>query len=179
MPNTYDLPTENCTNRIVAPDVPCATHNICVWNVDSRISRIIQELTRNVSSRVVGFTADDKARIDAYYTELLDFIDTSTASILDLHYLVEFKLADIQLIATQVENEAVNSALAYLLGADINLRISQSTRMNDSLLDSDKADLVDAVTKSKGVIDSFYTNHNPMDMPQSNPTEGVVNPTSA
>ena len=177
MANSFGLPTEGCENRIVAPEVPCATHNICVWNIDSRISRILQELTRNVSSRVVGFTADDKARIDSYYVELLDFINTSTANILDLHYLVEFKLVDISLIATQVENEAVNSALAYLLGADINLRISQSTRMNDSLLESDKTDLVDAINKSKAVIDSFYTNHNPMDMPQSNPTEDVVMPT--
>ncbi len=178
MANTYDLPTEGCETKVVAPEVPCATHNLCVWNVDSRISRITQELTRNVSSRIVGFTQDDKDRIDSYYDELLRFINTSTANILDLHYLAEFKLVDFQLIAVTVENETVNSALAYLLGADINLRVSESTRMNDSLRDSDKTDLVDAINKSRAIIETFFQNDNPMDMPQSNPSAPVVDPTA-
>lgn len=179
MANTFDLPTEGCTNQIVAPDVPCATHNLVVLNVDQRISRIVQELTRNVSSRIVGFTPDDKERIDSYYGELLGFIERSTSDILDLHYLAEFKLVDFQLLAVRVENEAVNAALAYLLGADINLRISASTRMNDSLLESDKKDLVDAINKSQRLINDFFDNNNPMDMPQSNPSEPVQDPSMA
>lgn len=178
MANTFDLPTEGCTDRIVAPETPCATHNLVVWNVDSRVRRIIEELTRNVSSRIVGFTPDDKERIDAMFAELLRFINQSTTDILDLHYLAEFKLTDISLIAVTVENETVNSALAYLIGANINLRMSQSTRMNDSLLEFDKKDLIDAINKAKRLIDGFWENDNPMDLPQSNPSQPVQDPTS-
>jgi hypothetical protein len=56
--------------------------------------------------------------------------------------------------------------------------VSQSARLNDGLLPTDKQDLVDAVNKSQGLIDSFMA-RNPLDMPQSNPREPVAMPTSA
>ena len=77
MPNTYTLPTDpaDCQGAIVAPGMPCATFNVCIMGIDARIFRMTQEMTKNVSSRVTGFSADDKARIDAAYAELVEFAD--------------------------------------------------------------------------------------------------------
>jgi len=181
MPNTYDLPTDptECEGTIVAPGLPCATHNIACQIIDSRIFRITQELTKNQSSRVTAFSADDKERIDAYYEDLLRVVDEVAGTIMDFHGLIFWPLADIQAIQVPVENETVNAALSYLLNADYNLRISQSARLNDGLLSSDKTDLVDAVNKSKLMIDQFFTASNPLDQPQSNPRQPVVTPANA
>ncbi len=173
-----ELPTEGCEgHQIVAPGVPCATNNLCVLGIDERIWRITQELTKNVSARVTAFSADDKERIDSYYASLLSFADNAGSDFLDLHYLAEFTLTDIVGAQVPVENEAINAAVQYLLGADINLRISQSSRINDGILPTDLDDFKTAVEKSKRMVDNAYDNFNPMDMPQSNPRRQVVNPT--
>lgn len=179
MPNTYDLPTDpaECEGGIVSPGLPCATHNVGCQIIDSHIYRITQEMTKNQSSRVTAFSPDDKERIDSFYEDLLAIIERVGNSISDFHGLIFWPLTDIAGIQLPVENENVNAALAYLLNADFNMRISQSARLNDGILESDKKDLVDAVEKSRTMIDQFYTSFNPMDMPQSNPREAVVNPT--
>ena len=112
-------------------------------------------------------------------TDLLRVIDEVAGTIMDFHGLIFWPLADIQAIQVPVENETVNAALSYLLNADYNLRISQSARLNDGLLSSDKTDLVDAVNKSKLMIDQFFTASNPLDQPQSNPRQPVVTPANA
>ncbi len=176
MAETMDLPTEGCDTKVVAPDVPCATHNVAVVSIDNQIYRIAQELTRNQTSRVTAFSADDKARIDSYYAKLLDLIDLCGDTLMDYHWLVQWQLAPLINTLDAVENDTINSAMAYLLGADMNLRVCQSTRLNDGLLAEDKKDLVDAVNKSKSLIDAMAENYNPHDMPQSAPSRGVVNP---
>ena len=178
MANTWDLPSEGCTNAVVAPEVPCATHNLCILGIDNRIYRIMQEMSRNVSSRATGILEDDKERFDSYYAELLSFIELAGTGMQDFHYLVQFKLTDVMEVVINTENEAVNSAMHYLIGADITARISQSTRINDGLIASDKKDITDAVVKSKSMIDSMFDNFNPMDMPQSNPRQPVTMPTA-
>ena len=177
MANTMDLPTEDCTTRVVAPEVPCATHNVAVLNIDNQIYRIAQELTRNQTSRVTAFSADDLQRIDSYYAKLLSLINLCADTLMDYHWLVEWKLAPMISTLPPVENDVINSALAYLLGADMNLRVSQSARLNDGLLVQDKQDLVDAVNKSKSLIDAMATSFNPDDKPQSSPSQDVVHPT--
>ncbi len=173
-----ELPTEGCSgNTIVAPGVPCATNNLCVLGIDERIWRITQELTKNVSARVTAFSVDDKTRIDSYYQALLSYAQDAGSDFLDLHYLAEFTLTDLVAIQVPVENEAINAAVQYLLGADINLRISQSSRINDGMLPTDLQDFVQAVNKSKRLIDAAFDNFNPIDMPQSNPRRDLVNPT--
>ena len=178
MPNTYTLPTDpaDCQGAIVAPGMPCATFNVCIMGIDARIFRMTQEMTKNVSSRVTGFSADDKARIDAAYAELVEFADLAGGSIMDFHGLVQWPLSDISSVQAPVENETVNAALSYLWGADYNLRISQSARLNDGILETDLNDLQVAITKSKALVDAFYGSFNPMDMPQSNPRQAVVSP---
>jgi len=174
-----ELPTEGCEGTaVVAPGVPCATHNLVVKELDARIWRITQELTKNVSARVTAMSAADKARIDSYYAALLAYAATAGNSMLDFHWLIDMELTDILGIQMPVENEAINAALRYLMGADLNLRISQSARINDGLLEQDYQDFVDAVLKSKAVLDeAFLSEFNPLDMPQSNPRQEVVNPT--
>lgn len=173
-----ELPTEGCEgNVIVAPGIPCATNNLCVLGIDERVWRITQEMTKNVSARVTAMSADDKARIDQYYDALSDYTSLAGDTIMDFHYLAEFTLTDLMGIQLPVENEAINAALQYLLGADMNLRMSQSARLNDGLLAQDKNDFLNAVDKSKAMVDSAYSNYNPVDMPQSNPRRAVVNPT--
>ncbi len=177
MTNTWDLPTEGCESQIIAPDVPCATHNVCVLGIDNRIYRIVQELIKNQSSRVTAMSQDDKTRIDQFYDELLEYINVTGDSLSDFHYLIQLALTDLLEIVINTENETVNSALHYLVGADINLRVCQSTRLNDGLLAQDKNDLVNAINKSKSVIDGMFQAFNPIDMPQSNPRVPVVQPT--
>ncbi len=179
MANTADLPTEGCETRVLAPEVPCATHNVAVLAIDGQIYRIAQELTRNQTSRVTAFSADDKERMDAYWAKLAELINICADTIMDYHWLVEFKLAPMISTLPPVENDVINTALAYLLGADMNLRVSQSTRLNDGLLSQDKKDLVDGVSKAKNLIDSMYVNWNPHDMPQSSPSQEVVLPTGS
>lgn len=180
MAYTGDLPTnpEDCVQGIVSPDIPCATHNVGVQVIDSLIFRFTQEMTKNQSSRVVAFSEDDKARIDSYYDELRAKINECGDSIMDFHGLVYWRLTDLIGIQLPVENETINASLSYLLNADYNLRVSQSSRLNDGLLVADKKDLVDAVNKSQALINSFYDRANPMDMPQSNPRHPVSIPTS-
>ena len=48
--------------------------------------------------------------------------------------------------------------------------------LNDSLLAPDKKDLVDAIVKSKSLVDTAYANSNPLDQPQSNPRRDVATP---
>lgn len=177
MANTADLPTEGCETRVLAPEVPCATHNVAVLNIDAQIYRIAQELTRNQTSRVTAFSADDKERMDAYWLKLTDLINICGDTIMDYHWLVEWKLAPMISTLTPVENDVINSALTYLLGADMNLRVSQSTRLNDGLLSTDKKDLLDGVVKAKSLIDTMYDSYSPHDMPQSSPSRDVVLPT--
>ena len=43
MTSPADLPTEGCESKIVAPDVPCATHNVLVQALDIQLYRMIQE----------------------------------------------------------------------------------------------------------------------------------------
>ena len=174
------LRTEGCSGNIVeAPGIPCETHNLAVLGIDERIWRITQEMTKNVSARVTAMSGDDKERIDSYYAALLNYIDNAGDSILDFHYLGRWTLTDLMGIQLPVENEAINAALQYLLGADMNLRASQSGRLNDGLLAQDKKDLVDAINKSKLMVDEAFANFNPIDAPQSNPRRDVVSPTNA
>ena len=178
MANTYSLPTDpaECEGAIVAPGMPCATFNVGIMGIDSRIFRMTQEMTKNISSRVTGFSEDDKQRIDSYYEELVTFVGLVGNSISDFHGLIQWPLSDIREVQTPVENETVNAALSYLWGADYNLRISQSARLNDGILETDQKDLLDAIAKSKALIDAFYTSYNPMDLPQSAPRANVVQP---
>lgn len=181
MPNTYTLPTDpsECAGGIVSPDAPCATFNVAVQIIDSKIYRITQELTKNVSSRVTAFSADDVERISSYYDELLRVIGEVGGSISDVHGLIQWPLASLTEIQVPVENEAANAALAYLWTGDYNLRVSQSSRINDGLLATDKKDLEDLVNKSRQQIDGFVASSNPMDMPQSNPRQPVISPAGA
>jgi len=173
-----ELKTTGCEgNTIEAPGVPCETHNLCVLGIDERVWRITQEMTKNVSARVTAMSSDDKDRIDSYYDALLTYCDLAGDSMMDFAYLARFSLTDLMGIQLPVENEAINAALQYLLGADMNLRASQSGRLNDGLLAQDKNDFVNAVLKSKAMVDSAYANFNPIDMPQSNPRRDVVTPT--
>ena len=179
MANTYDLRTEDCEPGVVAPEIPCETHNVAVKAVDALIYRIAQEMTRNQSSRVTAFSQDDIERIDQYYDKLLALIDAAGGSIADFHYLVVFPLAPMISTLPPVENDVVNSALGYLLGADMNLRISQSSRLNDGLLSQDSKDLVDAINKSRTLLSDIGNAFNPTDMPQSSPSQEVHLPTSS
>ena len=177
MANTFDLPTEGCESQIVAPDVPCATHNLCVLGLDQRIYRLAQELNKQQSARITGLMDKDKARYDQYYDELLGFAATAGTDPQDFHWLVQYKLAPLIDELPPVENEAINTVLGYLLGADLNLRISQSTRLNDGLLPQDLEDFNDAVNKSKSLLDTaFGSALNPMDRPQSSPSQPVRTP---
>jgi len=172
------LKTEGCSGvSIDAPGIPCETHNLCVLGIDERIWRITQEMTKNVSGRVTAMSAMDNDRIDSYYAALLDYIERAGENMQDFHYLARFTLTDLMGIQMPVENEAINAALQYLMAADMNLRASQSGRLNDGLLSPEKDDLVNAVNKSKSMIDAAYSDHNPMDMPQSNPRRDIVTPT--
>lgn len=177
MANTYDLPVENCEDRIIAPEVPCATHNVCVLSIDSYMWRIGQEMVRNVSSRVTAFSDDDIARIASYYDKLVALINATSTTIADFHFLVEFKLSPLLTELPMVENDTVNAVLNYLLGANVNMRISQSARLNDALLDQDRNDLLDAISKSRALFEAMVQNFNPQDMPQSSPSQPVVEPT--
>ncbi len=179
MANTFDLPTEGCETRVVAPEVPCATHNVSVLSIDNYIYRVAQEMTKNQSSRVTAFSADDISRINDYYAKLDDIINATGDTISDFHWLVQWKLAPMISTLPPVENDAVNAVLSYLLGADMNLRVSQSTRLNDGLLTQDKKDLQDAIAKSKSLFDQLAAQHNPHDMPQSSPSQPVVEPTGS
>lgn len=172
------LKTEGCVgNTIEAPGVPCETHNLCVLGVDERIWRITQELVKNVSARVTAMSPMDKERIDSYYVALQSYIELAANDMQDFHYLARFTLTDLLGIQQPVENESINAALQYLLAADMNLRTSPSGRLNDGLLEPDRLDLVNAVNKSKAMVDKAYTDHNPTDMPQSNPRRDIINPT--
>lgn len=175
-----ELRTEGCEgNAIVAPGVPCETHNLCVLGIDTRVWRITQEMHKNISARVTAMSVDDKARIDSYYEALLAYVELSSSDMQDFHWLASFSLTNLVDIQLPVENESINAALQYLLGADLNLRISQSARLNDGLLAQDKNDFVNAVNKSKVILDAAYDNFNPLDMPQSNPRREVAQPTNA
>ena len=173
-----ELPTEGCEgNAIVAPGVPCATHNLCVLGVDQRIYRMTIEMTQSVSGRVSGMSADDKQRIDSYYAELIDYANNAGATLMDFHYLADMALTDLISIQLPTDNDGINTACQYLLGADINLRVSASSRLNDGILATDLKDFTDAVNKSKDLLDHIYNNYNPMDYPQSNPSQPVATPT--
>ena len=173
-----ELPTEGCQgNSVLSPGVPCATYNVCVLGIDERIWRITQELRKNVSARVTAMSENDKKRIDSYYEMLIAYTELAAENMQDFHYQIEFALTDILAIQGPVENEAINSALQYLWGADVNLRQSQSARLNDGLLPQDKEDFLNAVKKSQSMVNNAFDNFNPLDMPQSNPRRAVVAPT--
>ena len=164
VPNKYDLPTDpaECRDAVLAPQIPCATHNVGVRAIDSQIYRICQELTKNQSSRLTAFTPDDIERINRYYDNLVRVVDQVSASIADYHFLLMYSLTDLASVVWDVENETVNNALSYLVSADYNMRLSQSARLNDGMISTDKQDLLDAIAKSKTFIDSFTAESNPI-----------------
>jgi hypothetical protein len=161
---------------ILAPEVPETTNNMSVQIVDSAIYRICKELSRMTSARMTTITDDDKTRCDQFYAWLLRLIETTTASISDFHYLANMPLRDLNESTALVENPALQAAQNHLVGADVNLRISPSGRANDSLTPQDKADLVEAINKSKSYINDFHANDNPLDLNQSAPDKPVVSP---
>lgn len=167
MANSSQLPTEGCETKILAPETPCATRNLCVQQIDARIYRMVQELVAQTSGRVTGFTADDKTRIDQFYSNLLRFIEDVGNTVSDWKFFIEYKLEDIADVVINVQNETINSAVMYLVAADINLRSSQSTNINDGLLPTEKTDLVDAVNKSQTIVNSFFAENPYIDAPNS------------
>lgn len=181
MSNTYSLPTDpaDCAGGVVAPGIPCASHNLAVQIIDSKIYRMTQELTQCVSSRVTAIGADDKARIDAAFDDLYRVIDIAADTVTDSHGLLNWTLTDLEAVQMPVENEAINSATSYMMLGDYGLRISQSARINDGILADDKADLVGAMQKAQNGINDFFDNSNPMDMPQSSPRKPVSVPSYA
>jgi len=179
MANTFDLPVTGCETSIVAPDVPCATHNLLIQNLDVQIYRTIEELIRAQSGRVTGMRATDHARYMSYFAKIKDNVNRyGNDEGIDSHYLVILKLTDINLMVEKTENDDVNLAVSYLLSAAITLRISQSTRLNDGMKIHDKEDFLEAIDKAEAVIDNSFQVANPMDMPQSSPRTDVINPTS-
>ena len=170
------------TQQTPIPEPPEYTLNIGVQQIDARMFRIVHELTKNISARVSAIDPQDKGRMDAMYQELLDSVtavgvagDPSCTT--DFHYLYALGLTNIVEPILPVENEAINSAVAYVYAANVGLRISQSTRRNDCLEATDAEDLVAAINKSKKWLDDFFASHTPMDMPQSHPQRDVVEPT--
>lgn len=129
-----------------------------------------------VSARMTAITEDDKTRMDAHFAWILRVIETATASTSDFHYLATMPLRDLNEASGRIENPAMQTAMYQLIGADVNLRISPSGRGNDALTPQDKADLVQAVNKSKTYIDDFFAQDNPLDLNQSAPDQDVVAP---
>ncbi len=174
-----ELPTTGCEGTsIVAPAVPCATYNLSVLSIDQQVYRMVQEMQRSQSSRVTAYSLDDKERIDSYYAQLVAIVNQTGSTIMDYHGLIQYELSPLLDTIHKVENEATNTALQYLVSGVANLRISQSARLNDGLLPNDMEDFLDIVAKSKLILDDLYNSFNPVDMPQSNPSQGVTTPTS-
>jgi len=161
---------------VVAPEVPTNTHNLSVRNIDLALFRVTQEMTMMVSARATAITEDDKGKIDSYFAWLNNLVTTTTASVSDFHYNAVMPLSDIDSVVVQIENPAIQASVNQLLGANVNLRISQSNRLNDSLTPKDKDDLVHALAKAETYIDDFFTVDNPLDMNQSSPYAAVVAP---
>ena len=177
MASTTDLPTEGCESKIVAPDVPCATHNVLIQALDIQIYRMIQELTKSQSGRVTAMKPTDHARFMKYFEKIIDMVNAfGNDEGIDSHYLVELKLTDLNILVQRVENDEVNLAASYLLSAAITLRISQSSRLNDGMIAPDREDFLEALKKAQAVLDNSFQNFNPQDMPQSTPRDPVAIP---
>jgi len=161
---------------IVAPTVPTNTANIAVRNIDIAMHRMMIEMTRIVSARATAFSDDDIAKIGKMYAWLENTIDTASASISDFHYWAEMPLTDIRATVIPTENPAIENAVLQMMGANVNLRISQSNRLNDGLTPADLTDLKEAIAKSKTYVDTFVASDNPLDLSHSNPYVPVVEP---
>ena len=161
---------------VISPVVPDKTSNGTVREIDEQIYRVAQEMTMMVSSRMTAITEDDKEKIDAYFVWLNRKLKTATTSITDFHFLAEMPLLNMTNITVGIENPAIQSAVQHLLLADVNLRTSQSNRLNDGLMPADKDDLSAAYAKAETYIVDFMGSDNPLDMSHSSPHEPVVVP---
>lgn len=178
MANITNLPTEDCNTAIVAPDVPCATHNVLVQALDTLIYRTIEELIKAQSGRVTAMKPADHVRYMSYFSKIADTVNRyGNNEGIDSHYLVNLKLTDLELLVQRTENDDINLAASYLTSAAITLRISQSSRLNDGMISHDAEDFLEAIKKAEAVIDNAFKVNNPMDMPQSSPGTDVVIPT--
>jgi len=173
---TLLFPLSTFAQTIVAPTVPTNTANIAVRNIDIAMHRMMIEMTRIVSARATAFSADDVTKISKMYAWLDNTIDTASASISDFHYWAEMPLTNIAEAVIPTENTAIENAVLQLMGANVNMRISQSNRLNDGLTPADLADLKDAIAKSKTYVDNFVATDNPLDLSHSNPYVPVVEP---
>lgn len=175
-----DLPTEGCESAIIAPDVPCATHNVLVQALDTIIARVVQELIKAQSGRVTAMKPTDYERYMSYFKKIKDITNAYGSNEgIDSHYLIQLKLQPLDILVQRTENDDINLAVNYLLSADITLRISQSSRLNDGMISHDKQDFLEAIKKAETVIDNAFQVGNPMDMPQSSPSTDVVIPSGS
>jgi hypothetical protein len=170
------LPAWGQGTTVVAPTVPTNTANLAIKNIDMALYRMTIEMTRMVSSRAAAISPDDKERIDSLFDWVNNTIQTSTATISDWHFLVSTPLTDFTAVIAPVENPALMNAINQLLGCDVNMRISASSRINDGMLAQDKQDLVDGIAKAQSYINSFYTEDNPLGLMQVMPRIPVVEP---
>lgn len=170
------------TGQEPLPTPPNYTYNLGVETIDQRMFRMFHEMTKMPSSRVTSISIEDKKRIDALYDNLVNVITqvgvTGQTCTTDFAYLYEIDLTEIEGPFVDVENEAINSALKYLYGSNLAMRTSQSTRRNDCLDAPDAENLIAAVAKSREWVENFYLNSNPMDMPQSAPSQDIIEPAS-
>ena len=160
---------------IIAPEVPTNTHNLSVKYIDQVMFRIANEMVRSVSARATAISVDDAGKYTSYFKYLREVIETTSAEVTDFHYYAVMPLEDFTQILAVVENPAVNASVNQLVGSDVNLRISQSNRINDGLLPKDKEDLIAAILKAEKYLVAFQQS-NPLDMNHSSPYRDVVEP---
>jgi len=162
--------------EIVAPEVPVSSNNIDVRIIDDSIYRTILELNAMVSARVAAVSPDDLERIKAHFAWMSNVVATATSSISDTHFLASVPLSDIESTVVPLENGAIQACVGHLLAADVNLRVSQSSRINSSLLDTDRADLLDVYAKALRYVTDFAASDNPLDRNRMSPRVQIVLP---
>lgn len=150
---------------------PC--YNMNLASCIDRLNRYIAEMQKCQSSGTNTFFEVDLKRIQDYLADLESIFDwVEGQKTLDLPKTSPQEIALSPMIdKIQVDNEMVSDIVNYLITLRDEMRLSQSNRQSTGFHLDDLTRFRAVVESLKNYLTNHVSGHNPMDMPESYPTE--------
>jgi hypothetical protein len=159
---------EKVKDKVASKDeAPTMTNNVTIKDIDARISRMVFDIPRLVSSRVNTISGSDKDLIDRWFDDLVDYTQNS-ADPVPQGFLTSYDLEDLS-DACRCENETFTTVVELLIIADYTLRNSESTRLDSGLIATEAAGFFETIARAKNLYTQQFVNLNPLNYGASSP----------
>jgi len=148
-------------------------YNMNIAGFANRINRFMQELIHSQSANTNDYNAHDVTRTQEYLSALSSFIDWVVGQpVLDLPKTTpqEIEIGEMTELQ-QVQNEMITDMVYYFQTLRDEALMAQSVRQSTGFMQQDEQRFRSVITAMTQYIENYVAAHNPMDMPESSPTE--------